>query len=79
MFTRRATDGGALGGVLRSSHVATVTVRCPVLGRNVSADLEWDDWTSRFVDVARCSVFGPCARTTCSLRCIPGCARPVRR
>jgi hypothetical protein len=92
MFTLSATDAavvglglfativvlvaGALRGGPRSSHVVTGTVHCPLLNRNVTADLEWDDWALRFIDVTRCSVLGACARTTCSLRCIRGLRAP---
>jgi hypothetical protein len=61
---------GALRGVPRASRVVAATVRCPLLNRDASADLEWDYWTVRFVDVARCSVLGGCAPTTCNRRCI---------
>jgi hypothetical protein len=92
MFTLSATDAtvlglgvlatiivlvvGALRGVPASSRLVTAAVRCPLLNRNVTADLEWDDWAVRFVDVARCSVLGTCAKTTCSRRCIPASGAP---
>ena len=67
--------GAALRGVPRSSHVVTTTVRCPLINRTVTADVEWDQWAVRFIDVARCTVLGPCARTSCSRRCV----RPLNR
>jgi hypothetical protein len=41
-----------------------------VMNRGVAADLEWDEWKVRFVDVARCSVLDNCARSTCNRSCI---------
>ena len=71
LATITAVVAAALRAVPRSSRVATATVRCPLLNRDVAAELEWDDWMVRFVDVTRCSVLGNCARTTCSRHCIP--------
>jgi hypothetical protein len=70
LATISAVVAVALRGVPRSSRIATATVHCPLLSRTVTADLEWDDWAVRFIDVTRCSVLGDCAKTACSRGCI---------
>jgi hypothetical protein len=71
---------GALHAFPRARHIVPAIVRCPLLGRTVAADLEWDEWTVRFVDVARCSVLGACASVTCNRRCIAAdVSAPVTR
>lgn len=71
---------GALRTFPRAQRIISATVHCPLMGRPVTADLEWDEWKLRFVDVARCSVLGACARVTCNRRCIRADApAPIRR
>jgi hypothetical protein len=61
---------GALRAFPRARRIVPALVRCPVLGRDAAAALEWDEWSARFVDVARCSVLGGCASATCNRGCI---------
>jgi hypothetical protein len=61
---------GALWTFPRARRIVSTSVRCPLLGRPVAADLEWDEWKARFVDVAWCSALGGCARGTCNRRCL---------
>ena len=71
---------GALRAFPRAQRIVPAIVRCPLFDRAVAADLEWDEWTVRFVDVARCSVLGACASVTCNRRCIAADApAPVSR
>ena len=86
MFSLTALQGGLLGagllaittllvaGVLfafpRQRRIVRATVHCPVLDRAVTAELAQDDWTLRFVDVARCTALGSCASVICDRRCL---------
>lgn len=68
---------GALRAFPRAQRIVPAVVRCPLFfDRAVTADLEWDEWTVRFTDVARCSVLGACASVTCNRRCIAADAPP---
>ena len=68
-----------LRGLPRARHIVAAIVRCPLLGRDVAADLQWEDWTLRYVDVARCAVLGGYA-LACNRRCIARDApMPLRR
>ena len=70
---------GALRGVPSARQVVPARVRCPLLGRTVAAELVWDEWNVRYVDVARCSALGGCAATLCNRRCLGDDApAPVR-
>jgi hypothetical protein len=66
---------GALRGVPSARQVVPAIVRCPLLGRAVAAELVWDEWNVRFVDVARCAALGACAPTTCNRGCLAADAR----
>jgi hypothetical protein len=44
----------------RPTRVVLASVRCPVIGENVWAELRQDTWTLGFVDVTRCAALGAC-------------------
>jgi hypothetical protein len=49
---------GVLAGFPRALHVVAAGVVCPVVGRQVAAEVVHDAWTVRCVDVRRCAVLG---------------------
>lgn len=60
---------GVLAGFPRALQTVTAGVTCPLVGRRVEAELVWDAWTVRCVDVRRCAVLGRCV-DLCSRGCV---------
>lgn len=54
----------------RPTPAADLPVECPVVGRPAVARLLWDDWTGRFVDVARCSALDSGSDAACAKLCL---------
>ena len=49
---------GVLAGFPRALQTVATGVTCPVIGRQVAAEVVRDAWTVRCVDVRRCAVLG---------------------
>jgi hypothetical protein len=54
----------------RSRRTISTVVTCPTIGRPARADLVWDLWTRRSVDVTRCSVLGGHGVVFCRKACL---------
>jgi hypothetical protein len=94
MYSMTTLEGALLGGVVliatpllvlgalalfpRASRTVPASVSCPLLGRQVQAELVRDEWTLRFTDVARCSVLGKHGAVRCHKRCLPGACQATR-
>jgi hypothetical protein len=67
---------GVLTMFPRSMRVFLARVYCPLLGRRVGAEIERDDWTLRFMQVARCSVLGRAGAVPCTRACLSASVPP---
>jgi hypothetical protein len=54
----------------RALRTVGASVYCPLLSRNVVAELDRDEWTLRRVGVRYCSVLGQRGLATCNKRCL---------
>jgi hypothetical protein len=54
----------------RALRAVGASVYCPLLSRNVVAELDRDEWTLRLVGVRYCSVLGQRGLATCNKRCL---------
>ncbi len=48
----------------------SVSLRCPSIGREVTADLAVSEWDGAALDVYACSAFTPPTAVTCDRRCL---------
>jgi len=60
---------GVLSGFPRALQTLTAGVRCPVIARQVEAEIVRDAWTVRCQDVRRCAVLGRRV-DLCAKRCV---------